>query len=932
MYSVAVTAADYDNDGFEDLLVTGYGKVVLYHNDGNGHFTDVTEKAGIKVDGWAISSTWLDYDKDGCLDLFVGRYVKFDPTYRAFYAPTNYPGPLDYEGETNMLFHNNCDGTFTDVTEKSGIGAYVGRTMGVTAADFDNDGWDDIYVANDRTENFLFHNKHDGTFEEIANDTGTAYGQNGESTSSMGPVFADFEGRGLLDLWVTDGHYNRFLRNTGKLGFEDMGASNGISQANAQYVSWGTGIYDFDNDGQLDILVFHGGLIQLIPQEHTVFRGLGDGRFQDVSLDAGPVLSERTVARGACFADYENDGKVDAYVVNLGAKGTLLHNVSTGTGHWIEVKLVGTKSNRDGIGARVEVIGGRQAMDGRARGGLRLSFAGRRPLALRSGNGERDRQADRSLAQRRSADAGSAASRPRPHGSGAGREEAAMSRISSRVRVRLSRTAGLWAVAAALFCVVVWKAETVDAATAAGTETEMDYASPLELLFSPDGARIYVLCNESDEVRVLDAATYAPIKSIAVGHQPRGFSLSPDGTRLFVANSWDDTISVIDTRTLEVVAIWPVGAEPSGVVEGPEGKYVFVANRISSDVAVLDAQTGVEEKRLMAGRGASYLTLSPDGQRIYATHIYPNPPALRTGLENRTPPESEITVIDARRAEVVDRIPLHSIAGVFHLALSSDGRLGAVAEFHPKNLIPLAHLEHGGAFAYTLTLFGADVGKPVEIPLDELDRYASQPFDVVIAPDGSRLYVSLGGSESVLAIDVRRLLHFVHSRPRPASGSFASDLSASGNYVIARIPVGHNPRGLALSSDGRRLFVANRLDDTISVIDTKTIECCREPSLLKGRRRLARCAGASRRFIPHTIPSRGRSVAPVAISIPPSMGCSGIWSRTVSAATSWTTSCSRTSRTSRLTSGTAEIQTSPPSAARARKSTSGDRRTTTIGR
>ena len=398
-----------------------------------------------------------------------------------------------------------------------------------------------------------------------------------------------------------------------------------------------------------------------------------------------------------------------------------------------------------------------------------------------------------------------------------------MSCISSRVRVRLSRTAGLWAVAAALFCVVAWKAETVNAATAAGTETEMDYASPLELLFSSNGGRIYVLCNESDEVRVLEAATYAPIKSIAVGHQPRGFSLSPDGTRLFVANSWDDTISVIDTRTLEVVAIWPVGAEPSGVVEGPEGKYVFVANRISSDVAVLDAQTGVEEKRLMAGRGSSYLTPSPDGQRIYATHIYPNPPALRTGLENRTPPESEITVIDARRAEVVDRIPLHSIAGVFHLALSSDGRLGAVAEFHPKNLIPLAHLEHGGAFAYTLTLFGAAVGKPVEIPLDELDRYASQPFDVVIAPDRSRLYVSLGGSESVLAIDVRRLLQFVHSRPRPASGSFSPDLSASGSYVIARIPVGHNPRGLALSSDGRRLFVANRLDDTLSVIDTKRL-------------------------------------------------------------------------------------------------------------
>jgi enediyne biosynthesis protein E4 len=361
MYAVAVTAADYDNDGNIDLLVTGYGKTILYHNDGNGHFTDVTAKAGIKVDGWAISSTWLDYDKDGCVDLFVGRYVKFDPKYRAYYAADNYPGPLDYEGETNRLYHNNCDGTFTDVTDKSGISAYVGRTMGVTAADFDNDGWDDIYVANDRTENFLFRNKHDGTFEEVGNDTGTAFGQNGESTSSMGPVFADLEGRGILDLWVTDGHYNRLLHNTGKEAFEDIGASNGVSQTNAQYVSWGTGIYDFDNDGQSDILIFHGGLIHLIPQEHTLFRGLGNGRFADVSESAGAVLNERTVARGACFADYDNDGKVDAFLVNLGAKGTLVHNVSAGTGHWVAIRLTGTKSNRDGIGARVEVnAGGRR--------------------------------------------------------------------------------------------------------------------------------------------------------------------------------------------------------------------------------------------------------------------------------------------------------------------------------------------------------------------------------------------------------------------------------------------------------------------------------------------------------------------------------------------------------------------------------------------
>jgi len=358
LYGMAVTAADYDNDGYEDLLMTGYGRAILYRNNGNGTFTDVTKKAGLNVDGWSISSTWLDYDKDGCVDLFIGRYVKFDPKYRNFYAADNYPGPLDYEGETNKLFHNNCNGTFTDVSEKSGISAFVGRTMGVTAADFDGDGWDDIYVANDRTQNFLFHNRHDGTFEDVAEDAGTAFGQNGESTSAMGPVFADLEGKGRLDLWVTDGRYNRMLSNTGKMTFDDIGARNGVSQANAQYVSWGSGIYDFDNDGELDILIFHGGLIHLIPQEHTLFRGLGGGRFEDVSREAGAVLNKRSVARGACFADYDNDGKMDAFVVNLGARGTLVHNISTGTGHWLAIRLVGTRSNRDGIGARVEVYAG----------------------------------------------------------------------------------------------------------------------------------------------------------------------------------------------------------------------------------------------------------------------------------------------------------------------------------------------------------------------------------------------------------------------------------------------------------------------------------------------------------------------------------------------------------------------------------------------
>ncbi len=360
--------------------------------------------------------------------------------------------------------------------------------------------------------------------------------------------------------------------------------------------------------------------------------------------------------------------------------------------------------------------------------------------------------------------------------------------------------------------IALWSGGPVIAGEERASAESVDYASPLEVLFSPDGARLYVLCQGTEEIRVLDAASYAVIKKIAVGRVPRGFSLSPDGSRLFVTNSWEDTLSVIDTKTLAVVATWPVGAEPSSVVEDRQGKRLFVANRISNDVAVLDAGTGAEQKRLLGGRGASYLELSPDGTKIYATHVYPNPGAYRTA------PESEITVIDVARAVVVERISLHAIAGVFHTTFSADGRLGVVAEYHPKNLVTLAHLEHGGAFEYTITVFGADVGKTVEVPLDELERYASQPFGVAIAPDKSRIYVTSGASEMVTAIDVPRLMAYIHAHP----AGFVEDLSASAHYVVTRITVGKNPRGLTLTRDGRRLIVANRLDDTLSVIDTRT--------------------------------------------------------------------------------------------------------------
>lgn len=344
------------------------------------------------------------------------------------------------------------------------------------------------------------------------------------------------------------------------------------------------------------------------------------------------------------------------------------------------------------------------------------------------------------------------------------------------------------------------------------------YASPLEMLFSPDGKRLFVLCQGSDEVRVLDASTYTPTARIPVGHLPRGFSFSPHGKRLFVANSWDDTVSVIDTNTLQVTATWHVGAEPSGVVESNNGKWLFAADRIFNDIAVLDAQTGAEVKRLEAGRGASYITPSPDGARLYITHVYPNPNQGDTRGGDRGVPRSEITVVDANSARVAERIELPYLAHAFHIAFSRDGRLGVLAGLHPKNLVPLAGLEHGGAFADTLTLFGADVGaKPVEIPLDELEMYASRPFGVAIAPDKSKLLVTSSGAQMVTVIDIPRMLRFVRTHP----GSHATDLAASANYVTARVNVGHDPRGIVFTPDGSKVLVANRLDDTISVIDVR---------------------------------------------------------------------------------------------------------------
>jgi YVTN family beta-propeller protein len=368
------------------------------------------------------------------------------------------------------------------------------------------------------------------------------------------------------------------------------------------------------------------------------------------------------------------------------------------------------------------------------------------------------------------------------------------------------------AICAAGLCVgLLWQRGMTEAYAQPTPTPEERYASPLELLLSPDGRLLYVLCQGADEVRVLNAATGVVLRTIPVGHVPRGFSFSADGRRLFVANSWDDTVTVIDTESGRVKATWGAGFEPSSVVEDRAGKTLYVADRIGNDIAVLDAATGEEKLTLEAGRGASYLTLSGDGSRLYATHVYPNP------TPHRTPPKSEITVIDPTQARVVDRLTLPDVAGVFHVAISRDGRLGAAVELHPKNLVPLAHVEHGWAFVDTLTVFGADVGRSVEVPLDELDRYYAYPFGVAITPDKSRIYVTHGGSDCVTVIDARKMLSYIRAHPE----TFAEDLSASAHYVVARVAVGKNPRGLVLSRDGGRLYVANRLDDSISVLSTR---------------------------------------------------------------------------------------------------------------
>jgi len=357
-FGMAAVSADYDNDGDRDLFVTNYDRDTLYRNNGDGTFTDVTDKAGVGSELWSVGTSFFDYDLDGWLDLFVGGYLVFDAEYRNYFAAEAFPGPLSYHGQKDILYRNNGDGTFTDVTRAAGLDSTEGRAMGVSACDVDDDGDEDLYVANDGMENYLYRNCGDGSFENIALRTGTAFGENGEATSAMGPEFGDFDGDGLIDLLVPDMGYGCLYRNTGTGHFEEKSAATGIAEVLGQYTSWSGNFLDYDNDGVLDIFIVNGDAHHLEPEEDTLFRGDGGKRFVDVSASSGPAFKLKAVGRGSAAGDFDNDGDLDLLVLNLNGRARLYRNDGGNRGNWIMVRTVGTTSNRDGIGARVRVTAG----------------------------------------------------------------------------------------------------------------------------------------------------------------------------------------------------------------------------------------------------------------------------------------------------------------------------------------------------------------------------------------------------------------------------------------------------------------------------------------------------------------------------------------------------------------------------------------------
>ena len=359
-YSMGVTVGDYNNDGYPDLYISNYGTNVLYKNNGNGTFTDVTSRAGVggKETDFSTGAVWLDYDNDGFLDLYVGNYLNFDPNYKYYYAPDGFPSPLAYDAQPDVLYHNKGNGTFEDVTKAMGITDRDGRAMGVGAADYDDDGFVDIYVANDHSMNYLWHNNGGKGFTDVGTPSGTAFGQSGESAVSMSVDFADYTGSGRMDMFISDDKYCRLYENMGNGIFSDRSYTSGIAMPAGQYVGWSSSFIDYNNDGLVDIFKANGALKHLYGQEDQLFENVGDGKFKDVSTESGKYFLKELVGRGACFGDYDNDGDIDGYIVNLNDRGSFLRNNKGNQNNWISLNLIGTSSNRDGIGARIKLTAG----------------------------------------------------------------------------------------------------------------------------------------------------------------------------------------------------------------------------------------------------------------------------------------------------------------------------------------------------------------------------------------------------------------------------------------------------------------------------------------------------------------------------------------------------------------------------------------------
>jgi len=375
-YSVGAAAADYDNDGHTDLYVTGFNRNFLYHNNGNGTFSDVTERA--RVSGtfttgkklWGISAAWLDYDSDGKLDLFVTNYLDWSfATSKVCGAPGKRLScsPTLYKGQPNILYHNNGDGTFSDVSESMGIAQHIGKGMGVAVADYNGDGWMDIFVANDNDRNFLFRNRGGKGFDEVAAESFVAYTDNGVPVSGMGVDFRDWDNHGQPSLIVTalGGETFPLLHNEGNGFFSDDSYKAGIGFSSFRMSGWGTGIQDLDNDGHKDLFTANSHVSenadiegqQRYRQPNAVFRNMHDGSFRDVTSDSGSAMQVRAAHRGCAFGDLNNDGKIDVVVSAIGGPAELLYNTTAGDRHWILIRTVGTKSNRDGIGTRVRIVG-----------------------------------------------------------------------------------------------------------------------------------------------------------------------------------------------------------------------------------------------------------------------------------------------------------------------------------------------------------------------------------------------------------------------------------------------------------------------------------------------------------------------------------------------------------------------------------------------